>query len=343
MSVASKIGSDDTLWDPALEEQADMQAWIGCDVGTRHTIVKHLASGGMGHVFLAEHRTLGAHAAVKILASRCTPSLAARFIGEAELLSTVNHPNIVKLFDAGALVDESPYMLMEYVPGIDLGEWIEQSESLSVKRSLRILRQVACAIDHLHSQGIVHRDIKPANIIVDEAANDAVKLIDFGIAIREGTRDVEFERGLLGTPAYMAPEQVSGGSCGKAVDLYALGALALELLTGKPPYDYPSLNLVLAAVLHEPPGLPSSRGIHIAGFDAVIERALARDPHARFESAGAFMDALTEVLSIASNPPASTSRARRAAVASQPPRASHLAPMVRGAVALACGAMAWLA
>jgi serine/threonine-protein kinase len=341
MGAALNLERSDTVWDPALDEHSDLEAWLGTRVGSRHRIVKHVASGGMGHVFLAEHVTLGAQAAVKILATRSTPALASRFIGEARLLSTINHPNIVKVFDVGELDDESPYMLMEFVPGIDLSEWLDQNESLSVKRILNILRQVACAIDHLHGQGIVHRDIKPANIMIDAQANDSVKLLDFGIAIREGTRDTEFEQGFLGTPAYMAPEQVSGSGCGRAADLYALGALALELLTGKPPYDYPSLNLVLAAVMHEPPSMPSSRGIHIPGFDAVMARALARNASERYSSARELVDALTGVLSglRGTQPGAPMAAVQDASV---PVWMSSLAgPLARAAVALACGAMAW--
>jgi len=348
MDAAIKIESDD---DTLLSDDPDghteaAKSYLGCAVGARHRIVKHLGSGGMGHVFIAEHVTLGAQVAVKVLATRFPSSITDRFIAEAKLLSMLNHPNIVKVFDIGEMDDETPFMLMELVPGIDLGAWLDRHQSLSVKRVLRILRQVACAIDHLHSQGIVHRDIKPPNIIVDPEANDAVKLLDFGIAIREGAADAALDRGLLGTPAYMAPEQVAGSGCGKAADLYALGALALELLTGRPPYDYPSLNLVLAAVLHERPSLPSSRGIDIPGFDAVMERALARDPKERFASANDFVDALSDVLSA----PWTNRGARVFAQPATSPQQPSLAevrrpgpPVVRGAIALVGAAIAWLA
>jgi eukaryotic-like serine/threonine-protein kinase len=353
------INIDSTLFDCETSERWDAQAWLGSPVGARHRIVKHLGSGGMGHVFLAEHVTLGAHAAVKILGAHCGPSLVNRFIAEAKLLALLNHPNIVQVFDIGEMDDETPYFLMEHVPGIDLGTWIENHEVLSVKRVLRVLRQVACALDHLHGQGIVHRDIKPPNIMVDPEANDSVKLLDFGIAIREGAQDSCFESGLLGTPAYMAPEQVDGNGCGKAADLYALGALALELLTGKPPYDYPSLNLVLAAVLHEEPGMPSARGLDIPGLDAVFERALARDPKARFASAAEFMAALTQVLAgpwgdRVSMPVAVRSPSVPASAVESPSSAmtdEQARLFVRGAIALAGGgalalagaALAWLA
>jgi serine/threonine protein kinase len=359
MDAAIKIDSNDSLFDPDSSEQMDAQAWLGCPVGARHRIVKHLGSGGMGHVFLAEHVTLGAQAAVKILGAHGQRTLVERFIAEAKLLALLNHPNIVQVFDIGEMDDETPYFLMEHASGVDLGTWIEEHEVLSVKRVLRVLRQVACALDHLHGQGIVHRDIKPPNIMVDPEANDSVKLLDFGIAIREGAQDSCFESGLLGTPSYMAPEQVDGNGCGKAADLYALGALALELLTGKPPYDYPSLHLVLAAVLHEKPGMPSARGLDIPGLDAVFDRALARDPKARFASAAEFMDALTQVLAgpwgdrvsscvavpTASHPGTDT-EARHPAGTDE-----HTRLFVRGAIAVAGGgalalasaALAWLA
>jgi serine/threonine-protein kinase len=313
----------------------------------------------MGHVFLAEHVTLGAHVAVKILGPRCQPALIDRFIAEAKLLALLNHPNIVRVFDIGEMDDETPYFVMEHASGVDLSAWLENNDVLSVKRVLRILRQVACALDHLHSQGIVHRDIKPPNIMVDADANDAVKLLDFGIAIREGASDACFETGLLGTPAYMAPEQVDGNGCGKAADLYALGALALELLTGRPPYDYPSLNLVLAAVLHEEPGMPSQRGLDLPGLDAVFKRALARDPKERFSTGTEFVDALTEVLSRAWGERSSTSllaAPRPARAPSDTDRTeadthTRTRPFLRGAVAvvgggalaLAGAALAWLA
>ncbi|HKP63309.1 MAG TPA: serine/threonine-protein kinase [Polyangiales bacterium] len=338
-SISFDSGDDEFL-DRESGERLSAAAWIGCPVGARHKIVKHLGTGGMGHVFLAEHVTLGAQAAVKILGARCTPLLLDQFLAEAKLLALVNHPNVVKVFDIGEMDDDTPYMLMEHVPGIDLGEWLSRHEHLSLKRVLRILRQVAGALDHLHGQGIVHRDVKPANIMVDPDANDAVKLLDFGIAIREGTSDTGLGAGLLGTPAYMAPEQVEGSGCGKSADLYALAALALELLTGKPPYDYPSLNLVLAAVLHERPGLPSSRGIQIEGLDEVMERALAREPSARYGSALAFVDALTEVLSSRrSSAPAPSVASEKSPLAP----ATQPRPLIRLGLAMAGAVLAWFA
>jgi serine/threonine-protein kinase len=359
MEAAIKFDSSKTVSGDDGED-ADAKAWLGCPVGARHRIVKHLGSGGMGHVFLAEHVTLGAQVAVKILGPRAQPALVDRFIAEAKLLGLLNHPNIVRVFDIGEMHDETPYFVMEHASGVDLSTWLEKHEVLSVKRVLRILRQVACALDHLHGQGIVHRDIKPPNIMVDAEANDAVKLLDFGIAIREGASDACFETGLLGTPAYMAPEQVDGNGCGKAADLYALGALALELLTGRPPYDYPSLNLVLAAVLHEEPGMPSQRGLDLPGLDAVFKRALARDPKARFSTGTEFVEALTGVFSQAWGDRSSTSvlaatrPAREAGAMKERTEAdthTRTRPFLRGAaafvgggaLALAGAAFAWLA
>jgi serine/threonine-protein kinase len=157
----------------------------------------------------------------------------------------------------------------------------------------------------------------------------------------------------------MAPEQVDGNGCGKSADLYALGALALELLTGRPPYDYPSMNLVLAAVLHEEPGMPSQRGLDLPGLDDVFKRALARDPKARFATGTEFVDALTEALSRAWGDRSSASMIatpRPAAALSKMDRTeadthTRTRPFLRGAVAIVGGgalalagaALAWLA
>ncbi|HKU41011.1 MAG TPA: serine/threonine-protein kinase [Polyangiales bacterium] len=332
MSLALQIEREDTIWDGALPElEHGGRKWLGARAG-QHRIVEHLGSGGMGHVFLAEHATLGARAAVKILPAGSTAAQKLQFQQEAWLLSAQSHPNIVHLLDTGSLEDGSSYLLMEYAAGIDLGCWLQRRGDRPVCRILRILRQVACAVDHLHAQGILHRDIKPANIVIEPEADDAVKLLDFGIATREGQNDARTAL-VFGTPAYMAPEQAAGVPATRATDLYALGALALELLTGRPPYDYPSIPMILAAVLHERPSLPSDRGLNVPALDRFFERALSREPEQRFASARELVDALDQVLRAA--PVASADVPRRTAR-----DVGRL--LAQGAVALSCAVLARL-
>jgi serine/threonine protein kinase len=270
---------------------------VGTTVGSLHRVVRHLASGGMGHVFLVEHLHLGCYAAAKMPEPR---SSAARRVlaNEAELLSRLQHPNIVSVLDYGRADDGLEYMLMEYVSGLELDAWLESCGTMKPARALNILKQLASAVDYLHAHDIVHCDIKPANIMFDPRAHDFVKLIDFGIAC-EKSMGAE-RRGLIGTPAYMAPEQARGEMCGPAVDVYGVAALALEILTGLPPYDYATPQAAITAILCEPPATPSSRGIDVPGLDAVFAKALHSDPEARFASATEFVEALEEVFNAAS-------------------------------------------
>jgi serine/threonine protein kinase len=269
-----------------------LSAQLGASVGCSHRIVRHLASGGMSHVFVAEHAYLGAQAAVKV------PRYAdatGRFIIEAEakLLARLAHPHIVRALDVGQLADGRVYLLMEHALGAELGVWLEAGGTMPFERCVTVLKQVASAVDYLHIKGIVHGDIKPANILVDASADDFVKLIDFGVA-SPATRDER--RGAIGTPAYMAPEQARGEGWGPLSDVYAVAALALQMLTGHPPHDHHTAQDVLTAMLTQPAPTPSALGLHVPGLDAVFRKGLHHDPAQRFARAGEFVNALSEVL-----------------------------------------------
>jgi serine/threonine-protein kinase len=276
-----------------LELDAEwLSAQAGAAVGCSHRIVGHLASGGMGHVFVAEHEFLGARAAVKV--PRYADVTGRNILeAEARLLAKLEHPNIVRALDVGQLADGRMYLLMEHAQGIELGAWLEASGTVPFERSLAVLRQVASAVDYLHVKGIVHGDIKPANILVDASANDFVKLVDFGIA-SNATRNAR--RGVLGTPAYMAPEQARGEAWGPLSDVYAVAALALQMLTGHPPHAHRTAQDVLTAVLTQPAPTPSALGLKVPNLDQVFARALHQDPAQRFQRASAFVTALSEVL-----------------------------------------------
>jgi len=268
-----------------------LQSMIGAQVGHVHKIVRHAASGGMGHVFIVEHTQLGAFAAVK-LASPGSEIARETLAHEARLLSRVQHPHIVQVIDYGKTDCGHDFMLMEYVSGVELHAFIESSGPMPLARALPILRQVSAAIDHLHAHGIVHSDIKPANVLFDPCAFDFAKLIDFGVAFYEDSSGRD--RAACGTPAYMAPEQTPGSDCERTVDVYGLAALAFELVTGKRIGAFASRQAALQHALDFMPSLEQRGGL--SGFHTVLERALDERPHARFPGARAFVSALEHSL-----------------------------------------------
>lgn len=280
----------------ADREVSEEMAWIGRPVGAHHRITRHLGSGSMGAVFLIEHPSLSAPAAIKVMTERSKRRAHAALIAEARLLAQLNHPNIARAYGLRYLECGTPYILLEYAGGFDLQTWMQRGEWSSPKRVIHVLRQLAAALDYAHAQSIVHRDLKPANIMVDIASHDTVKLIDFGIAVREGSPDAIANRHVMGTPAYMAPEQAAGAPCTRFSDIYALGAIALELLTGRGPYVRSSISGLMHALRHEQPALPSALGLHVPGLDSCFERALAAQPKRRFRTAGELVGELVSVL-----------------------------------------------
>jgi serine/threonine-protein kinase len=244
----------------------------------------------------------------------------------------------VRALDLGQLADGRVYLLMEHATGNELGAWLDAYGAMPFERCLAVLRQVASAVDYLHLKGIVHGDIKPANILIDPAANDFVKLVDFGIAAASSREE---RQGVLGTPAYMAPEQARGEAWGPHSDVYAVAALAMQMLTGHPPHDYGTAQDVLTAVLTEPAATPSAFGVTVPGLDAVFEKGLQRDPTQRFGRASAFVKELSDVLSAAPLTAAGvgvTSQVRAVAV---PPRASADMGRSSGFAALSCFSQSW--
>jgi serine/threonine protein kinase len=306
--VAQDESNDITGADQSGAAERDdvfIQQRSSAKIGALHRAVRHLASGGMGHVFVVEHIHLGAYAAVKL--PKPSSQTACRVLEhEARLLSRLQHPHIVSVLDFGQLDDGLPYMLMEYVNGLELDKWLEERGPMPARRAVGILKQLASAVDYMHANDVVHCDIKPANILFDPRAHDFVKLVDFGIARRCSAQTPR--RGLIGTPAYMAPEQARGADCGFSVDIYGVAALALEMITGRPPYDCDSPQDTLTKLLTEPPASPSSRGIVQPGLDAVFALGLHSDPKCRYQSASEFVEALESVLSAES--------ARKAAIQS---------------------------
>jgi len=265
----------------------------------RYRTLKRLGSGGMATVLLAEDERLGRQVAVKRMHAESPEETAKRFRREAQLGASLNHPNIVSVFDIET-DDEDVLIVMEYVPGGTLKDALARGP-LPRDAALKILRGVASALDYAHEHDIVHRDIKPANILLD--ADGRAKLADLGIATAAEVTRVTQTGSVLGTASYMAPERLDGQPGGPAVDVYGLATVAYEALTGHKARQGRSAVEIAAMVMSEPP--PDLR-VHVpdAPEEAarVLERGMARNPDERPGSAGELVDELCRAFEAAEGP-----------------------------------------
>jgi serine/threonine protein kinase len=260
-----------------------------------YLVQEYIGQGAMGVVYRAYHAQLERVGAVKVLQGLAPdPDSAARFRREAQSIAHLRHPNIVNVFDFGEF-EGTPYMIVEFVERGSLGTVVKNGP-LDRKVMLRYLHGIASALDYAHSRGIVHRDVKPANVLL--GAEDMPILADFGLAKLLESSSIKSLTGVTtGTPAYMAPEQVTGSQVGPAADRYSLAVMAYEMLTGFLPFDQGGVLEVLYAQVHRVPDPPSTRSSRLGGqVDAVIMRGLAKDPAARWESCEAFVAALETAL-----------------------------------------------
>jgi serine/threonine-protein kinase len=254
-----------------------------------YVVRARLGSGGMGAVYLVRHPTLPRDVALKVLHTglAATPAMRARFEREAELLSRLSHPNVVDVLDRGQQGDLL-WMAMQYVSGPDLAAVLERDGALPPERALEIVAAVGNALDHAHACGLLHRDVKPANILLAAmpGGGERVMLTDFGIgrdmtASSALTQDGE----VVASFAYAAPEQLTGGPLDARADVYSLGAVLFELLTGRRAFDADALPALLYAVVHTPPpDIRSLRADLPPAINDVLGRALAKDPAARYGS-----------------------------------------------------------
>ena len=262
-------------------------------LASRYRLVKRLGSGGMATVFLAEDERLGRRVAVKRLHADSPADTARRFGREARIGASLNHPNLVTVFDT-VTEDETVLIVMEYVDGESLAEATRRGP-LDRERAANVVCGVAAALDHAHEAGVVHRDVKPANILL--GPNDTVKLVDLGIATAlEGTQ-ITASGSVVGTAAYMAPEQLDGRAAGPRADVYALGICAYEMLTGRRAYRGSSPVEIAHQVMEGPkPDLLEAWPTAPAAAAAAIDRATSFDPGARQATAGDFSSELADAL-----------------------------------------------
>ena len=272
--------------------------------GTRlgqYEVQDFIGQGAMGVVYRAYHVQLARTGAVKVMQG-IAPDVdsIARFRREAQAIAQMRHPNILNVFDFGEF-DGTPYMIVEYVPGGSLAGRMQHG-LMDRATVIAHLTGIASGLDYAHSLGIVHRDVKPANVLLEKDGTPVIA--DFGLVKLLQSASLRSMSGVTtGTPAYMAPEQVTGSQVGPAADLYSLATIAYEMLTGAIPFDGEGVLEVLYAHVHKDPPAPSTRRPELgARVDAVILRGLAKDPNRRWESCAAFVIALRQALAGAAAP-----------------------------------------
>jgi serine/threonine protein kinase len=265
----------------------------GSLLADRYRVIKRLGSGGAATVFLCEDQRLGRKVAVKRMHADSPQDMARRLHREARLGASLNHPGLVSVFDT-VTYDEGVLVIMEYVEGETLAEALKRGP-LGTRRALEVVRGVAAALDHAHSHGIVHRDVKPANVLLGK--DGAVKLVDLGISKAAGQTRITRSGTVLGTPAYMAPEQVEGTAVTPAADVYALGAMAYEMLSGrKARTGKTPIEVAHKAAMEPPPDLRNAWPEAPRAAAAAIKKAMAREPEGRQATAGEFAEQLSAAI-----------------------------------------------
>lgn len=253
----------------------------------RYELIERMGSGGMGTVWRARDRTLGRDVAVKLLHEglAADTTFAQRFRQEALSAAKLTHPNVVAVFDAGEH-DAVPFIVMELVEGPSLHAILAEHGALPVSEVARVGRAVCSALAHAHGRGLIHRDMKPANVLLEEGSREP-KVADFGIAKGlEDSAGLTRTGGLIGTAAYLSPEQVSGQPATPASDVYAVGCMLYASLVGEPPFGGTTPVAIAMRHLKDPvPSLRERRPDVPAAFAAVVHRALEKDPAKRFADA----------------------------------------------------------
>lgn len=264
-------------------------------LGEQYEVIELIGSGGMGFVYSVLDSVKKEVFAVKILHEeyKDDKELVKRFLQEAKMLSNLDHPNLIKIHDHGFTKHGSPYLVMDFIEGQSLGEALEQNESLDGETIINTTREILSALEYIHSEGIIHRDLKPTNVLLQELPDGSLRarLVDFGIAKLSRSEDRESleltQTGdVFGTPSYMSPEQCMGFQLDERSDIYSLGCLIYEMMTGHPPFEASSPVRVVLQHIGEEPTPPQARlkmPNHQA-LQSIVLRCMAKDTNERYQS-----------------------------------------------------------
>lgn len=272
-------------------------ATTGSIIADRYCLIEKLGAGGMGAVWLAHDQSLDSRCAVKLVdpEKAANEEVRVRFEREAKAAAQIRGANVVDIFDHG-IYEGTPFIVMEYLQGEDLGARLDRLGCLDLEQTYRIISQVARALVRAHAAGIVHRDLKPENIfLIPGDDQEVAKVLDFGIAKHEQyslagktTKTGSF----MGTPYYMSPEQARGKNIDWRSDLWALGVIAFQCLTGRPPFESEALGELMGMIIYDPiPSLTARNPSLPAALDGWWDRAVSRDRNTRFQSAKELSDA----------------------------------------------------
>ena len=277
------IALEASTWDPTRDPLT------GTVIDQRYEVIAPLGEGGMGTVYKVRHITLDRMFAMKVLRRdlAADAELAARFLQEARATAAIRHPSVVAISDFGELADGAPYFVMELLVGETLATRMRARGLLSPREAASIARKLADALSAAHAANVVHRDLKPENVFLVAASrrqgrgDDEVRIVDFGAAKIVGGSKLTRPGVVFGTPHYMSPEQASGQPVDARADIYSLGVLLYEMVTGAVPFEADTYMGVLTKHMFAAPAKPSERapsGVQLGDLEAVVMRALEKDP-----------------------------------------------------------------